>query len=206
MPTGTVSGGSNRDRTFPLGADRGRDARPTDATQNRRGDPTPAADELANLRRENRELRRELRETREQRQDVIDRYERLLDDTAEPDGGSVRVSGSSADSSERSLSPLDAVSALGPTRDPSADDADEFSLADAFESTPGSGSRTASASRPESLTSAYAGRSAAEFDTAPTSTAPVDEEPLADRVAERLGAALRSFGRRTRRYLSESSM
>lgn len=36
-------------------------------------------EEVTRLRRENEELRRTLRETRDQRQDVIDRYERLID-------------------------------------------------------------------------------------------------------------------------------
>ena len=88
MPTGTVSGGSNASRTFPIRDDHRFD-RPRDAasdasesnarTDGRGGDPPTPESEVERLRAENEELRRALRETRERRQDVIDRYERLLD-------------------------------------------------------------------------------------------------------------------------------
>ncbi|MDS0297155.1 hypothetical protein NDI76_00175 [Halogeometricum sp. S1BR25-6] len=88
MPTGTVSGGSNGSRTFPIRDehrfDRPRDAASDASESNARtdgrggGPPTPEA-EVERLRAENEDLRRALRETRERRQDVIDRYERLLD-------------------------------------------------------------------------------------------------------------------------------
>jgi DNA-binding protein H-NS len=99
MPTGTVSGGSNGSRTFPVREESRTEPRDAsgDAEQNARtGDPSARTDELSartdghgnvsslreevtRLRRENEELRRTLRETRDQRQDVIDRYERLID-------------------------------------------------------------------------------------------------------------------------------
>jgi chromosome segregation ATPase len=106
MPTGTVSGGSNGSRTFPVREESRTEPRDAsgDAEQNARtGDPGARTDEpsartaelsartdghgdvpslrreVTRLRRENEELRRTLRETRDQRQDVIDRYERLID-------------------------------------------------------------------------------------------------------------------------------
>lgn len=97
LPTGSVSDGSNGARTFPVRdgppSERVRDAPEEPPKTDGRGpdrpvDRTPQSDraELAHLRRENAELRRALRETRQQRQEVIDRYERLLDGR-EPDGG-----------------------------------------------------------------------------------------------------------------------
>lgn len=93
MPTGTVSDGSDGSRTFPI-RDEHRFDRPRDAAANAnesntrtdgRGAPPTLEAEVERLRAENEDLRRTLRETRERRQDVIDRYERLLDGDTDAD-------------------------------------------------------------------------------------------------------------------------
>ncbi|ELZ31103.1 hypothetical protein C474_09719 [Halogeometricum pallidum JCM 14848] len=94
MPTGTVSGGSNGSRTFPI-RDEHRFDRPRDAasdanesnarTDGRGGAPPTLEAEVERLRAENEDLRQELRDTRQRRQDVIDRYERLLDGKTDAD-------------------------------------------------------------------------------------------------------------------------
>lgn len=90
MPTGTVSGGSNASRTFPIRDDRREETHDSPAanestarTDGRGGAPPTLEEEVAHLRKENEDLRRTLRETREQRQDVIDRYEQLIDADAD---------------------------------------------------------------------------------------------------------------------------
>ncbi|MDS0296173.1 hypothetical protein [Halogeometricum luteum] len=106
MPTGTVSGGSNGSRTFPIRDDhrfdRPRETAPDASESNARTDGrggaprTPEA-EVERLRAENEELRRALRETRERRQDVIDRYERLLDGDAGSDAEEGTKAGATAE-------------------------------------------------------------------------------------------------------------
>ncbi|SFR31959.1 hypothetical protein [Halogeometricum limi] len=112
FPTGTVSGESLGGRTFPprdgRAVERVRDSPPeaeteTEAPTTRRRPESPST-ELERLRRENAELRRALQQTRKQRQDVIDRYERLLDDSA-------GVSPKAADATNAPPDPMDLATA-----------------------------------------------------------------------------------------------
>lgn len=107
FPTGTVSGESRRDRTFPPSDADAREptassspsssrrnegtsvpgAAPSDAAHRDGGSPSPASpneeslrERVARLERENEALRRKVEQTQRARQDVIDQYERVIDD------------------------------------------------------------------------------------------------------------------------------
>ncbi|RDI71906.1 hypothetical protein [Halopelagius longus] len=105
FPTGTVSGESRRDRTFPPADADAEEATADSSSSPRRSDEAgvpgaapsdaarrdaPAAREsadeeslrerVARLERENEALRRKVKEAQRARQDVIDHYERVIED------------------------------------------------------------------------------------------------------------------------------